>query len=73
MNRTYKVIYDDGGFYGIDTIITSNELIDNYVMTCSDYEDADLIGWLISLRNDNQQDVAVNFIEGAWLIKLQPI
>lgn len=74
--KTYKVIEDKGEVYNPNQIITSDELIGDYLDICNDKEDADLIGWIIALQRQNTDksiDEAIRFITDAWEITLEEI
>lgn len=74
--KTYKIISDILNIYQPNTIITSNILINDYLKRCNDKEDADLIGWLHTLKEantDNSIAQAMAFITDAWNIQLEEI
>jgi hypothetical protein len=74
--KTYKVIADIENVYLPNTIITSDTLINDYLRQCKGIEDADLIGWLHTLKEantDNSIAQAVAFIADAWDIQLEEI
>lgn len=74
--KTYKIIADILNIYQPNTIITSDILINDYLKRCNDTEDADLIGWLHTLKEtntDNSIAQAIAFIADAWDIQLQEI
>ena len=70
MNKNYKCVYDVEGRY-TDKVIDSNTLIDDYLEICNEIEDADLIGWLVRLKETNKQEEAVDFICGVWDLLLE--
>lgn len=74
--KTYKVISDSENVYQPNTIISSDTLINDYLDTCNQTEDADLIGWLYTLKEsntDNSITQAIEFITDAWDIELEEI
>ena len=74
--KTYKIIADNGNVYPKNTIITANTLIEEYLECCNTIEDADLIGWLNTLKEtntDNSITMAINFITEMWGINLEEI
>ena len=74
--KTYKVIADSENVYLLNTLITSDTLINDYLVCCNQKEDADLIGWLHTLKEantDNSIAQAVAFIADAWDIQLEEI
>lgn len=74
--KTYKVIADIENVYLPNTLITSDTLINDYLVCCNQKEDADLIGWLHTLKEantDNSIAQAVTFIADAWDIQLEEI
>lgn len=74
--KIYKVIEDKGEVYSPNQIITSDELIDDYLDICNDKEDADLLGWIMALKQkdtDKAIDEAISFITDAWNITLEEI
>lgn len=74
--KTYKIIADSENVYLPNTIITSDELINDYLDCCNQKEDADLIGWLHTLKEantDNSIAQAIAFIADAWDIHLEEI
>jgi len=70
MNRTYKVKYDSGDIY-TNKIVTSNQLINDFLEVSNEFEDADLIGWLQTLIKNDRQDEGVDFICNAWDLILE--
>lgn len=74
--KTYKVIADIENVYLPNTLITSDTLINDYLVCCNQKEDADLIGWLHTLKEantDNSIAQAIAFIADAWDIQLEEI
>ena len=74
--KKYKVIADKENVYKPNTIITSNTIINNYLTCCNKTEDADLIGWIYTLKEtntDNSISQAITFITDEWDIKLEEI
>lgn len=74
--KTYKVISDSGEVYQPNSIITSDTLINDYIDVSNQTEDADLIGWLYTLKQtdtDNSIAQAIAFITDAWDIQLEEI
>lgn len=74
--KTYKIISDSENIYLPNTIITSDTLINDFIDTCNETEDADLIGWLYTLKEgntDNSITQAISFIADAWNIQLEEI
>lgn len=74
--KTYKVISDSGEVYQPNSIITSDTLINDYIDVSNETEDADLIGWLYTLKQtdtDNSIAQAIAFITDAWDIQLEEI
>ena len=74
--KTYKIIADSENVYLPNTIITSDTLINDYLVCCNQTEDADLIGWIDTLKEtntDNSISQAITFITDEWGIKLEEI
>ena len=74
--KKYKVIADKENVYQPNTIITSNTIINDYLTCCNQTEDADLIGWIYTLKEtntDNSISQAITFITDEWDIKLEEI
>lgn len=74
--KTYKIIADSENVYLPNTIITSNTIINDYLERCNKTEDADLIGWIYTLKEtntDNSISQAITFITDEWDIKLEEI
>lgn len=74
--KIYKVISDIENTYQPNSVITSNKLINDFLNTCNETEDADLIGWLYTLKENNTNnsiEEAITFITDAWNIKLEEI
>ena len=74
--KTYKVIADIENIYKPNSIITSDTLINDYLERCNQTEDADLIGWIYTLKEtntDNSITQAITFITDEWNIKLEEI
>ena len=72
--KTYKVISDIENIYQPNTIITSDTLINDFLNTCNETEDEDLIGWIYTLKDtntDNSIAQAIAFIADAWDIQLE--
>ena len=74
--KTYKVIADIENIYKPNSIITSDTLINDYLERCNQTEDADLIGWIYTLKEtntDNSITQAIRFITDTWDIQLEEI
>ena len=74
--KIYKVISDIENTYQPNSVITSNKLINDFLNTCNETEDADLIGWLYTLKENNTNNAieeAITFITDAWNIQLEEI
>lgn len=74
--KTYKIIADSENVYLPNTIITSDTLINDFLVCCNETEDADLIGWLYTLNQtntDNSIAQAIAFITDTWDIQLEEI
>lgn len=74
--KIYKVISDIENIYQPNSIITSDKLINDFLNTCNETEDADLIGWLYTLKENNTNNSitqAIEFITDAWNIQLEEI
>ena len=74
--KKYKVIADIENVYQPNTIITSDTIINDYLACCNKTEDADLIGWIYTLKEtntDNSISQAITFITDEWDIKLEEI
>ena len=74
--KTYKIISDSENVYQPNTIITSDTLINDFIDTCNERENADLIEWLYTLKEsntDNSITQAISFIADAWNIHLEEI
>ena len=64
--KTYKVIADIENIYKPNSIITSDTLINDYLERCNQTEDADLIGWIYTLKEtntDNSITQAITFLK----------
>ena len=59
--KTYKVIADSENVYLPNTLITSDTLINDYLVCCNQKEDADLIGWLQTLIKNDRQDKIIKY------------
>ena len=70
MDRTFKVVYDANNTLKSE-IITSNELINLFLQTANDNEDAELIGWITTLLQTDKQEEAVEFVSDLWDIELE--
>ena len=74
--KKYKVIADIENVYQPNTIITSDTLINDFLVCSNQTEDADLIGWIYTLKEtntDNSISQAITFITDEWDIKLEEI
>lgn len=74
--KTYKIIADSKNVYLPNTIITSDTLINDFLACCNQTEDADLLGWLYTLKEtntDNDITMAITFIAETWNIQLEEI
>lgn len=74
--KTYKIIADSKNVYLPNTIITSDTLINDFLVCCNQTEDADLLGWLYTLKEtntDNDITMAITFIADTWNIQLEEI
>ena len=74
--KKYKVIADIENVYQPNTIITSDTIINVYLACCNKTEDADLIGWIYTLKEtntDNSITQAITFITDTWDIQLEEI
>ena len=74
--KTYKIIVDNENVYLPNTIITSDTLINDFLVCCNQTEDADLLGWLYTLKETNTDDSisqAITFIADTWNIQLEEI
>ena len=74
--KKYKVIADIENVYQPNTIIISDTIINDYLERCNKTEDADLIGWIYTLKEtntDNSISQAITFITDEWDIKLEEI
>lgn len=74
--KTYKIIADSQNVYLPNTIITSDTIINDFLVCCNQTEDADLLGWLYTLKEtntDNSISQAITFITNEWDIKLEEI
>lgn len=74
--KTYKIISDSENVYQPNTIISSDTLINDFIDTCNERENADLIEWLYTLKEnntDNSITQAISFIADAWDIHLEEI
>ena len=72
MNKTYHCTYDPSDIY-TDKIVNANTLIEDYIDTCNEVEDADTIGWLYTTIEDNEQEKAIEFIANGWGLELTEI
>ena len=70
MDRRFKVVYDANNTLKSE-IITSNELINLFLQTANDNEDAELIGWITTLLQTDKQEDAVEFVSDLWDIELE--
>lgn len=74
--KNYKIVHDVENVYADGTIISSDNLIEDYLDVCNSTEDADLIGWLYTLKQRNTEKSirqAVDFIADMWGIKIEEI
>lgn len=74
--KTYKIIADSKNVYLPNTIITSDTIINDFLVCCNQTEDADLLGWLYTLKEtntDNSISQAITFIADTWNIQLEEI
>lgn len=74
--KTYKIIADIENIYKPNSIITSDTLINDFLVCCNQTEDADLIGWIYTLKEtntDNSITQAITFIADTWNIQLEEI
>ena len=74
--KTYKIIADSENVYLPNTIITSDTIINDFLVCCNQTEDADLIGWLNNLKQTNTEEsitIAITFIADTWNIQLEEI
>lgn len=74
--KTYKVISDIENVYQPNSVITSDKLINEFLECCNETEDADLLGWIYTLKEtntDNSITQAIEFITDAWNIQLEEI
>ncbi len=74
--KTYKIIVDSENVYLPNTIITSDTIINDFLVCCNQTEDADLLGWLYTLKETNTDDsitMAITFIADTWNIQLEEI
>lgn len=74
MNKTFKVVYDADNVL-TDKTITANEIIKMFLSVANEDEDAELLGWLTScLNNDNdEKEDAVDFICEMWDMELEEV
>ena len=59
-----------------NTIITSDTIINDFLVCCNQTEDADFLGWLYTLKEtntDNSISQAITFIADTWNIQLEEI
>lgn len=74
--KKYKIVHDGENVYADGTIISSDSLIEDYLDVCNSTEDADLIGWLYTLKQRNtEQSIrqAIYFIADMWNIEIEEI
>ena len=74
--KTYKIIADIENIYKPNSIITSDTIINDFLVCCNQTEDADLIGWIYTLKEtntDNSLTQAITFITDTWNIQLEEI
>lgn len=74
--KTYKIIADIENIYKPNSIITSDTIINDFLVCCNQTEDADLIGWIYTLKEtntDNSITQAITFITDTWNIQLEEI
>lgn len=67
--KIYKVAKENGSY----DLISADKLISDYVLNNADKEDADTIGWLLSLREKGEYDKAISFISDANGLDLKEI
>lgn len=72
--KKYKIVHDGENVYSDGTIISSDNLIEDYLDVCNSTEDADLIGRLYTLKQRNtEQSIrqAADFIADMWNIEIE--
>ena len=74
MNKTFKVVPDAENVL-TDKTMTANELINMFLNDAKEDEDAELLGWLTSCLNDDndEKDDAVDFICEMWDMELEEV
>ena len=73
MEIKYRVISDDGEVYEPNSIITSTELVNDYIECLNEVEDKDTITYLHSLIKNNYHVTAIDFIKQMWGLQLEQI
>lgn len=73
MNKIFRVVHDAENVL-TDKTITADELINMFLNNAKE-EDADLLGWLTSCLNDDndEKEDAVDFICEMWDMELEEV
>ena len=77
MVKTYKIL--NNNVYvsnNPQNIVTSDELIDEFLSGMDENEDADLIGWMLTNKKKGTSlsiDESITFISSAWELDIEEI
>ena len=77
MVKTYKILNNNVYFSNNEqNIVTSDELIDEFLSGMDENEDADLIGWMLTNKKNGTSlsiDECITFISSAWELDIKEI
>ena len=77
MVKTYKILNNNVYFSNNElNIVTSDELIDEFLSGMDENEDADLIGWMLTNKKKGTSlsiDESITFISSAWELDIKEI
>ena len=77
MVKTYKILNNSVYFSNNElNIVTSDELIDEFLSGMDENEDADLIGWMLTNKKKGTSlsiDESITFISSAWELDIKEI
>lgn len=77
MVKTYKILNNNVYVSNNEqNIVTSDELIDEFLSGMDENEDADLIGWMLTNKKKGTSlsiDECITFISSAWELDIEEI
>lgn len=77
MVKAYKILNNNVYVSGNpQNIVTSDELIDEFLSGMDENEDADLIGWMLTNKKKGTShsiDECISFISSAWELDIKEI